>query len=342
MNYRGSYRKLLANSKAAMLAAIEIYNKPQIEYRDECFCILLVNAWQLLTLAILSKKGQRIMYSKKEAGVAYRTYSLTHALRKAKPFFPETIPYEIVRANILHIAEYRDNAIHYYNHSDFATIVYMLAKAAIVLYKDLLQFFFNYDITEDVTLVLLPLGFGNMPDHLEFLRSKKSKLPKNRIVASFMRHIEETTEQLKGQGYDTQRFLMQVDVNLVSVKKSPKADIVVGIDSKSNDAGPSVIVEKIINPNRSHPFKRKDLFEKFHDNINGNTFNSYTLNGVIFTYNVKADEKYCWQAKGGGAMQFSNEFVSFLQSLSREKWNNARQKYSQYLAEKRRKNQTDL
>ena len=31
MNYRGSYRHLLKNSKAALLAAIEIYNKPRIE-----------------------------------------------------------------------------------------------------------------------------------------------------------------------------------------------------------------------------------------------------------------------------------------------------------------------
>ena len=44
MNYRSSYRKLLANGKAALLAAIEIYNKPRIDYRDECFVILLLNA----------------------------------------------------------------------------------------------------------------------------------------------------------------------------------------------------------------------------------------------------------------------------------------------------------
>jgi len=48
-----------------MLAAIEIYNKPQIEYRDECFLILLVNAWELLLKAILSKNKQSIFYFKK-------------------------------------------------------------------------------------------------------------------------------------------------------------------------------------------------------------------------------------------------------------------------------------
>jgi hypothetical protein len=37
VNDRGSYRHLLRNSKSALLAAIEIYNKPRIDHRDECF-----------------------------------------------------------------------------------------------------------------------------------------------------------------------------------------------------------------------------------------------------------------------------------------------------------------
>lgn len=95
MNYYGSYRALFKNSVAAMLAAIEIYNKPQITYRDECFSILLVNAWELLAKAILSKNRLRIYYPK-QRDQSYRTFSLSDALRKAQPFFPPEIPYEPV------------------------------------------------------------------------------------------------------------------------------------------------------------------------------------------------------------------------------------------------------
>jgi hypothetical protein len=35
-----------------MVAAIEIYNKPRFEYRDEVFAILLLNAWELLLKAL--------------------------------------------------------------------------------------------------------------------------------------------------------------------------------------------------------------------------------------------------------------------------------------------------
>ena len=81
MNLKGSYRALSSNSKAAMLAAIEIYNKPQIAYRDECFIILIVNAWELLLKAILSKNKQRIFYPK-ERGKDYRTFTIQDSLNK--------------------------------------------------------------------------------------------------------------------------------------------------------------------------------------------------------------------------------------------------------------------
>lgn len=44
-----------------MLAAIEIYNKPNIEYREDTFAILAVNAWELLLKAVKFKyKGYRL------------------------------------------------------------------------------------------------------------------------------------------------------------------------------------------------------------------------------------------------------------------------------------------
>ena len=55
MKVTGSWRKLLENSRQAIVGAIETYNKPKFDYREEVFSILLTNAWELLFLAILSK-----------------------------------------------------------------------------------------------------------------------------------------------------------------------------------------------------------------------------------------------------------------------------------------------
>ena len=41
-------QELVDKSIAAMVSAIEVYNKPDFKYREETFSILAINAWELL------------------------------------------------------------------------------------------------------------------------------------------------------------------------------------------------------------------------------------------------------------------------------------------------------
>ena len=58
---------LLDKSIAAMLAAIEIYNKPDFPYRGETFANLAINSWELLLKAKILKNNSnkvRVLYVK--------------------------------------------------------------------------------------------------------------------------------------------------------------------------------------------------------------------------------------------------------------------------------------
>jgi hypothetical protein len=123
MNLRGSYRALRDNSKSAMIASIEIYNKPNFQYRDETFIILFLNSWELLFKAIISKNKKSIYY-KKEKGKPYKTYSLNESMKKSKDLFPDEISLEAVSTNINILKIYRDNAVHFYNHKELNPIIY--------------------------------------------------------------------------------------------------------------------------------------------------------------------------------------------------------------------------
>ena len=53
-----------------MLAAVEIYNKPNFAYREESFAILAINAWELLLKARLlqvsnNKTSSILLYEKR-------------------------------------------------------------------------------------------------------------------------------------------------------------------------------------------------------------------------------------------------------------------------------------
>lgn len=52
-------QRFLQKAEAALVAAIEIYNKPDFRHREECFAILALNAWELLLKARLLSHSRR-------------------------------------------------------------------------------------------------------------------------------------------------------------------------------------------------------------------------------------------------------------------------------------------
>src|SRR5688572_1740143 len=55
--------RFLQKSEAALLSAIEVYNRPTFEYREETFAILALNAWELLVKDKLLAENQNKLRS---------------------------------------------------------------------------------------------------------------------------------------------------------------------------------------------------------------------------------------------------------------------------------------
>lgn len=335
MNLTGSYRALSNNSRAAILAAIEIYNKPQIEYRDECFTILLVNAWELLLKAILSKHKQRIFYPKKR-NEPYRTLSIQDAISKVKNFFPADISYEPVAQNINMLVTYRNNAIHFYNQKGFGVIIYGLAQTSIINFRDLMYSIFNFDIANEMTISLLPLSFGSQPDPIQFMQQAKVDPPKNKAVAQYLREISEATRELEAQKLDTTRFLTVFSVTLKSVKKVSSADVVVAVKGVQDEADP-LIIEKRVDPNVSHPMRQKEVLEAIGNELAGKKFSTYTFQAIVWKYDIKNKPHLCWKSDTGELTRYSAEIPAFLKRLSRDDIQSALNDYKEYQRRKRQR-----
>ncbi len=258
MNYRSSYRKLLGNGRAALLSAIEIYNKPRINYRDECFVILLLNAWELTIKALLSKNKQSIFYPKLR-DQSYRTFSLSDALRRAEPYIPEVLTRDALRRNIELLSTYRDNCIHFYNTPGFASLIYALAQTSIVNLKDLLNLAFKINLADDISWQLLPLGIHNPIDPIEYISGHPSKIKQSAAVKQFIASISESTKYLADNNLDTGRLLTVFKLKLESTKKIENADVVVGIRGGGNSSTGPLVVAKSVDPNISHPLRMTEV-----------------------------------------------------------------------------------
>ena len=140
-----------------MLSAIEIYNKPNFQYREETFAILAVNAWELLLKAIILRQNRyklRSLYVLKphikKDGVKSATKKLIDKNRSGNPktisileaitilksqkYLPSNLC-----ANIEALIELRDNSIHFTNMNGVSRQIQELGFACIKNYITLIK-----------------------------------------------------------------------------------------------------------------------------------------------------------------------------------------------------------
>ena len=311
--YTGAYTKLAANGRAAMLAAIEVYNKPNMTYRDELVVILLVNAWELLAKAVVSKSRQSIYYPKRR-GEPYRTFSTDDALRRASSSsaWPEDVEARGVIANVRLLTIYRDNAIHFYNRVDFSSLLYSLMQTAVLNFRDVHRAVARIDLAEDVNWTILPLGVHLPLDPLEFLRGSRgtTRQPSSPAIEDFIATLQVEKDALASDAGDSGRLLTIFRVNLQSVKKVGAADVVVGVNQDNPD---STVLTKPVDPNKSHPLRQKDVLEKLELPFK---FAQYEFLATTQELGLRADIRYCWADKDVNLVRWSHETVERLSRLS--------------------------
>jgi hypothetical protein len=312
MNLRGSYRALRDNSKAALMSAIEIYNKPRIDYRDECFSILLINAWELVLKAALSKNKQSIYYTK-QRNLPYRTLSLFDALKKAEPFFPSNLPFYGVFENLTHLIDYRNKSVHFCNQKGFSVIIYNLAQASILNYRDFMFYVFNSDVADEITLNLLPLSLGLPLDPIEFIKKTNENPTRNKAVSEFVRNVTSSIARLEDNGVDVSRLLTYVSVKLESTKKITKADVLVGVTSEVTSEEKVVI--KRFDPNDPGWERRAEIIKRFTEPLHLTYSTSYIFDVVVWKYKIKQNPTLCWADNSGAVTKYSIELVSFIKKL---------------------------
>jgi len=310
------------------------------DYRDEVFVLLINNAWELLLKALISKAGQSIYY-KKRRNQPYRTLSCAEAISKAAAtaFWPKTVPVRAVELNLDLLTVYRDNAVHFYNTPGFGTLVYSLAQTNIVNFRDLLRVVFKLELGDEMNWVLLPLGTSPSVDPVTYLRARPASSPGRTAIDQFLKSLQDATSELEHSGIDTTRLLTVFDVSLQSIKKIERADIVVGVGA-SADTEP-VLVTRRIDPNVSHPHRRKDIVEQLAQS--GSTIGAYEFDAAVRHFELRDNPAYCWRDGTTDLTKWSSETAAYLRRLTPDQVEDAKVAYRErqrLASERSRKRQT--
>lgn len=177
--------RLLEKSLSAALLGIELYNKPNVEYREESFAILIINAYELLFKAKVVEDTGKINsiyeYEKKKLvdnTSSKRDYikknrigepmtkgiiSLMNLLKNQKKISPNVIE------NILMLIEIRDNSIHFVNRDNdlMKYKLYTICVATIKNYYHLIEKWFPKFELSKYNFYITPINFSGINENIE-------------------------------------------------------------------------------------------------------------------------------------------------------------------------------
>ena len=163
-----------------MTAAIEIYNKPGISYRNESFAILAINAWELLLKAKWlelhqHKRRSLYVYEHRITSTGKKTKKRFIKRTRSNAPFTHDIGYlgkklvnrrlldSSVFRNIEIMLEFRDCATHFYNvNPDFSNRLHEIGAACVRNFVNLFREWFAQDITK-FNLHLMPIAVMTLP-----------------------------------------------------------------------------------------------------------------------------------------------------------------------------------
>lgn len=235
--------RFLQKAEAALLSAIEVYNRPTFEYREETFAILALNAWELLVKAKLLAENQNKMRSLfaferrtlKSGQQSTKLYlkrnrsgaALSHSLWKAITELENKTPVRMdpaIKANLAALTEIRDSAVHFLVASpQLAKQVLEVGTAAVRNFIELARSWFQHDLSGR-HFFLMPIGFIDASDAVSAIALSKDEA---KLIA-YIAHLSSTATPGTGP------YNITLEVNLSFKRTKATGAMAVAI---TNDPG---------------------------------------------------------------------------------------------------------
>jgi hypothetical protein len=308
---------------SAMLAAIEVYNKPRMTYREEITVITIVNAWELALKATLRSDRQNIFYAK-QRNQRYRSLTLDDALGRVdtRKLWPPESDGAAIIANVKSLAEYRDRAIHLYNAPGLGAVLYPFLQQNVLNFRDFMAAKFKKDLADSITWQLLPLGASAPGESVQFMRVDRSASAVTE-VQDFLNELRRLMDAAEAAGSDTARVATVYDINLQSVKKLTSADLAVAVSSTAKGQ----IVLKKMDPNQTHPYSTKELLAKVNKKRKGRRLTSYDYSAICWKENLRENQKYAWKHSNGTSYVWSGDAIAHLASYDDDHYDSVKADY---------------
>lgn len=250
---------LVEKSRSACLAAIETYNRASVQYREETFAILMINAWELLLKArVMKENGGKVSsihaykivknkkgadtkrYIKTRTGLNY-SIGVWTASGLVQSYAKDAIDLPCAN-NIQALLEIRDNAVHFFSkNAQLRKALAEISLACVRNYVLAAQNWFGVHFA-DLNIASIPITFDLDQQMVEAVAKKPTV-----AVTKFLKHMQALESESSGTGskfsfsivvsYDVQKKRSEGAMTARLVGPHEEAEVIMMVDENAIPAG---------------------------------------------------------------------------------------------------------
>ncbi len=232
-------RTLVKNGCAALMAAIEIHNKPIFDYRYEVCTLLVINAWELVVKALIYQKWKDVPLEDEGSPRPFKKCLNDVASRLSGA---DHHAFLTVKESLENLYKYRNSVAHFHS-EELNVILFSLLRASVVDFASFVKTHFNRDVCSGPT-VLLPIHVSGDFNPVEFLIKRPTENHASQEVRDFINGLLDSCERLQAAGINDSIFSTWT-TELLSAKKASNPEVLIARASAAPDATAVAIVNRL-------------------------------------------------------------------------------------------------
>ena len=281
---------LIKKSKESFVVALESYNRPSLENRVEVFCILAINAWELILKSkIVNNEGKDAIF--RSDG---KSLSISECINK---LYADNDP---IKENLSSTVELRDKATHLLI-PEIQNSLSRIFQSTVFNYVDAFRGITGINPVAGQNTGLLSLVVDGADADFVVLKRQYGEGIANSITEFLSKHNK------KEKALNSSAYSIPIDYQLTLTKAKNNSDITLGTGTTGQSA---MIITKAKDPSLTHPYRFNEVISKINKKFGSKLITSYKLQAIFFKHKIKSKPEFHFTFKGVDT--YSEKFIDWV------------------------------